>query len=247
MERTPLISQKIKKVKSWEMQREKTIRIYMDNAKQLLLNSGFPLDAVTVKIHERERGIARDIIREAQKAYSAIIIGRNGMSTCNDLVLGSVANKLINTLDFVSLWVIGDNTKRQKIMIAVDGSEGAMNAVNYIGSILGGSDLEIKLIHVIREENIVFIDTVESKIGPVFDEAKRRLIKSGFKPDKITTKIIANVHSRAGAVIEDARQEFYGTIVAGRRGISMVSDFSIGRVSSKVMHMTKKSAVWIVS
>ena len=39
------------------------------------------------------------------------------------------------------------------ILLALDGSEGAMKAVDHVGTLLAGSDYEVTLLHVMREVN----------------------------------------------------------------------------------------------
>ena len=86
------------------------------------------------------------------------------------------------------------------------------------------------------------------EMGPVFDEARTRFINGGFDPNRITTKFIRGVSSRAGAIVEQAKLGGYGTIVVGRRGISKIEEFVMGRVSNKVIHLAKKGmAVWVIS
>jgi nucleotide-binding universal stress UspA family protein len=46
--------------------------------------------------------------------------------------------------------------------------------------------------------------------------------------------------------LEEARNNGYGTIVMGRRGISGVQEFFMGSVSSKVLQNATGMAVWIV-
>ena len=61
------------------------------------------------------------------------------------------------------------------------------------------------------------------------------------------TKLITGVASRAGAIVEEAKKGSYGTIVVGRRGLSKVEEFFMGRVSNKVIHLAKEMAVWVIS
>jgi nucleotide-binding universal stress UspA family protein len=86
-----------------------------------------------------------------------------------------------------------------------------------------------------------------SRMEGVFKDAQKRLIESGLDPEQITTRIITGVPSRAGAIMEEARREAAGTIVVGRRGLSKVQEFFIGRVSNKVIHLAKDLAVWVVN
>jgi len=67
-----------------------------------------------------------------------------------------------------------------------------------------------------------FIDKAMRRIDNVFEEAKGKLVKSGFKKNQVTTKIITQAHSRAGAIVQEAKLGGYGTIVVGRRGLSKV-------------------------
>jgi nucleotide-binding universal stress UspA family protein len=81
----------------------------------------------------------------------------------------------------------------------------------------------------------------------VFEEGSSRLEKAGMSRSQITIRLAKGVLSRAGAVIEEALEGGYGTIVVGRRGLSYVEEFSMGRVSNKIIHMVKEFAVWVVS
>jgi nucleotide-binding universal stress UspA family protein len=47
--------------------------------------------------------------------------------------------------------------------------------------------------------------------------------------------------------VEEARNSSCGTIVMGRRGLSRVEEFFMGRVSKKVLQLAKWNAVWVVS
>ena len=65
--------------------------------------------------------------------------------------------------------------------------------------------------------------------------------------ERVEIKLRTGMGSRAGAIIEQAKLGGYGTIVLGRRGLSKIPEFFIGRVSNKVIQMAKERAVWIVT
>ena len=44
----------------------------------------------------------------------------------------------------------------------------------------------------------------------------------------------------------EAAREDFGTIALGRRGLSKVVTFDMGRVSNKLIHLAHNRAVWIV-
>ena len=243
----PQYGKKIRNIWAWESQNRRSLEEYMRAAEQILLDAGFPRDNVIVKICEREKGIARDILKEAKAGYSAVAVGRKGISKLGGIILGSVATKLLEQLVFVPLIVVGNDTGPEKILIGVDGSEGAKRAVDYVATILGESEFEVKLVYVIRGAAEDYMKDAEREIEDVFDQVKKRLKESGFKSNQIKTKIITGVRSRAEAIVEEARLGNYGTIVVGRRGLSKVQEFFIGRVSNKVIQLAKKNVVWVMN
>jgi len=258
METDPRSTSTVREVRAWEAQQKKNINQYMEIARQLLLKAGVPSNCIEVKIQDRKTGFARDIIREAQKGYLAVISRRRGMTGLRSIVLGSVATKLIEKLLFLPLILAGRVPPGDKILLAFDGSEGAWRAVDFVGMTVGGYDFAVKLIHVIRgEENghpeiqrlyspKKYTESARKEMTAKLVEARKKLIGMGFKPDKVGTKLVTGVSSRAGAIAEEARQNGYGTIVMGRRGRSRVRDFLIGRVTNKVIYLARDRTVWII-
>ncbi len=247
LERQPNLGKRISDVRAWERQKQSAIKDYMKNARKKLIDGGFSSDAVTVKIQERKEGIARDIIREAKSGYDAAAIARKGMSRLKELVLGSVATRLLEKLQFVPLFVVGRCQPPMKILLALDSSDASARTVDYVGATLSGCDCDVTLAHVVRGEERGTVEEATKKIGPVFNMAKNHLIHSGFNPGRIDTKIISGVLSRAGALVHEASDGGYCTIVVGRKGVSKVSDFFIGRVSNKVVQLGGEKVVWVVS
>ena len=228
--------------------------------KQILLDARFPREAVSVKIRQRKKGIARDIIKEAHEGYDFVVVGRKSTGKIKELALGSVATKLVEKVSFTTLVVVGKSVEPGKVMLALDGSKGSMQAVDRMAATLGDCDAcETELVHVIREDHTFDrngkkpvlkdngIKDAKESIIPFFDEAKSLLIKSGFESDQISTKIITDAYSRAKAIVQEAEKRDYGTIVVARKGLSKVRKFFIGRVSSKVIQLARKKAVWVVT
>lgn len=259
LDKDPQFAQAMRGVRAWEMQKRKVMREYMDNAKEILIRSGFPQDAITINIHNRKKGIARDIIQEAKNGYSSVVIGRKGTGTFKEIVVGSVAAKIVEKLAFLPFLMIGEIPPDENILVALDRSENAMRAVDYVAITLGGFDFKINLLHVIRSgqdfhsgiSDLFFpkvsVEDAKKEIDAVFEEAKRRLTGAGFISNQITTKIVTDVRSRAGAIVKEARDKDFGTIVLGRRGLSKVQEFFMGRVSNKIIHTIRNRAVWIVT
>ena len=269
MEKYPGYRQRLTSVHIWESQQKGEIEKFMEGAKKVLLDLGVSEESVVTTIQERHVGVARDIAFESQRDYDAVVVGSTGVSQLKDIVLGSITNKLIGRLAHVPLWVIGGAPRPGKILIAMDKSEGAMQAVQHVGKMVGDTGSEILLLHVIRGFQIPSAtyrnyeasvneegwlekankDLEEEKgvMEIIFADAKKHLVEAGLSPDKVKGRIISDVDSRAATIVEEARQGGYDTIVVGRRGLSRIEEFFIGRVGHKVLQMSKEQAVWVVS
>lgn len=247
MEKEPTLRQKLGDTGAWESQQKKEIQEFMEKARCLFLDQNIPEDAVSIKIQERKVGIARDIIHESQKDYDGVVVGRWGMSMLKDFLWGSIANKLIGRLINIPLCVVGGTSQIGKILMAIDASEGAMRALDYIGAMVDTSHWEVTLFHAIREFDTEELHRAEKSMASVFETASRHLEEAGFNRNQIDLKTVTGVHSRAAVIITEALKGGYGTIVVGRRGLTNVEEFIMGRVSNKVIHMAREMAVWVVS
>jgi nucleotide-binding universal stress UspA family protein len=258
METDPRSVATVKQVRALEIERRKDIQLYMESARRLLLKAGVPPDAITVKIQNRKKGFARDIIREAQDNYDAVVTRRRGMTGLRGIVLGSVATKLIEKLTFIALVLAGKKPPGNKILLACDGSEGSRHAVDFVGRMLGGFDFEVCLMHVIRgrEKKLPgrqqlysppqYVESARKEMAAELTAARNKLIDTGFKAHQLSTRLVTGAASRAGAIAAEAQQKNYGTIVMGRRGLSRVREFFIGRVTNKVVHLARERTVWII-
>ncbi len=80
----------------------------------------------------------------------------------------------------------------------------------------------------------------------LFDRRIRSLGRLGIDMLRIRTRIVTGVAIRVGVVLAEAEREACGTIVLGWKGMSVVKEFSLGKVSSKVLNMARKRVVWVV-
>ena len=247
IEKEPVYKHKIAAISAWELQQKKEQQDFIERARQLFLDRNFAEDAVSIKIQERKVGIARDIVNESRNDYYGVVVGRWGKSMLKDYLWGSIANKLLGRLTHVPLCVVGGAPQIDKILVAIDASKGAMRAVDYVGTMADSTNWEVTLFHAVRGLDREKLHEAEKSMESVFEEAHRYLEKAGFNRKQITTKLVTGVTSRALAISMEALNGGYGTIVVGRRGLSNVEEFTIGRVSNKVIHMAREIAVWVVA
>lgn len=246
----------------WKAHQEETIKGFMGKGRSILIGFGFDPKAVEVKVQNLNYGIARDIHRESCSNYDALVVGRTGVSGLDDILMGSVASKLVEVSSHIPIIVVGEHADSSKILIAIDGSEGSMKAVNFAADSLTTGACEIMLCHVIRplmlaqlkpkdlfmsKHEAEWIASNQRKAIPLIIEAKNRLIKAGHSEDQLSREILTYQQSRAAAIVKAAADNGCGTIVLGRRGFTSVDKFSMGRVSRKILYFAYRPALWIVN
>jgi nucleotide-binding universal stress UspA family protein len=258
----PAGRQQLAAIRAWEHEQRKAADDLVAKAGRIMEKEGVARERITLKAEPRIIGIARDIVKESYNGYDAVIIGRKGHHLIKGLVLGSVANKLIERLRHVTLWVVGGKPVPEKLLVGLDASEGAMRAVDHVVATRNGLNRrQIHLVHVVRawktlpppmlaqleQERVeALVAEASQSIQAVFEEASRRLTSAGYQPDRIHSEVIAGAESRAMALIQFARANDIGTLVIGRRGLSRVEDFLMGRVGHKIVNTVRNRAVWIV-
>jgi nucleotide-binding universal stress UspA family protein len=157
----------------------------------------------------------------------------------------------------------------KKMLVAIDGSDNSMKAVEYVARQFSGiNDLFLTILHVLpyppaplwddghiptEEESEIRAKYLESwlkkekaKLGPVFDKAVRILAGSDIKSERIRTKTISDSIDVAGSILEEARDGDYDTLVLGRRGLSPAKHFLMGSVTSKIINHGAGIAICVV-
>ncbi len=223
---------------------------YMEKAQRILKEGG--IEDVKIRVQQLSIGVARDIIAEARREYAAVVMTRRGMGLLAGLPIGSVANKLLHKMSFVPVILAVGHAVSDRVLIAVDGSPDAKRAVSFAGEMLNGGS-RVGMIHVIRNHPGTDYEMTDGQLKrareemeKTFAEMKAQLENRGLEPDAISVKIVDHSPSRAGAILEEATVGRYDTIVLGRKGLSRVSDFSMGRVSTKIVQMADRHVLWLV-
>ena len=154
----------------------------------------------------------------------------------------------------------------QKILVAIDDSENAMRAVDFIAKSFT-PDHRITLFSVILDTPAI-CDLNSPSLTPYFlgqkaafceledqntahikqalQRARELLIKAGFGEKDVTTKMEAKKKGVARGIIDEANSG-YDVIVLGRRGLSGIKEFFLGSVSQKVLQSAKTVSVVLVN
>ena len=250
------------KYAQWKRDMKGVAQGFLDRARSILGEANVPENQVGLILQEQEVGIARDIVAEAKRGYDALVIGRRGLSKVErGFFLGSVCTKIISAVRDVPVWVVGGRIEASKLLLAVDASENSHKAVHYLGSFAKHTSAEITLYHVVRQISLTYatnliprneqreqkwLTKITQDTESMLREYAKRLKKAGVSPSRIDTKYTLESSSRSADIIQEARAGNYGTIVLGRRGLSRVRQFIIGRVTNKVLSQADGLAVWLI-
>ena len=155
-----------------------------------------------------------------------------------------------------------------KMLVAIDGSQCAMRAVDYAGRQFSGNrDLRITLLHVLpyppapfwddghvlsEQEKAARNSVIEkwlvnqrAKLEPLFKEAVELLIGQGIGPEQIEKKSISDSTDVAESILEEARDGGYQTLILGRCGLSASKRFLMGSVTTKIVNNGSGIAICI--
>jgi nucleotide-binding universal stress UspA family protein len=249
------------KYAQWKRDTKKKGQAFLNDAKNILTKAKFSENKVGLILRERKVGIARDILKECTQGYDAVVVGRKGLSKLEDIFLGSVSTKIVQNVKDIPVWVVGGDITSKKMLLAVDSSKNSRKAVDYVGRFAADTNAELTLFHVVRSVSLGFVDDLilrdenterqlleemDRDIPRMFRSYKDVLVKSGVVADRISSKSVLHSTSRAGDILQEAKEGGYGTIIMGRRGLSKVREFLMGRVTSKVLSRAEGFAVWIV-
>lgn len=256
-------------LKMWYDKQKEILDKTMDAVRQMFIDSGYPADSIAVKVQDRQVGIARDILKESYNGYTAIVLGRTGMSSNIGVPMGSITAKLLPKIHHATFIMVGETPETEKFLIGFDGSHGSKKAVSALRSLIKNSEKRVNICHVLRslsllqgsydlfqfnfdqayfpKEESTRLQSVEKKLEPEINLAKQKFVEAGLPAFHVETKMIMGYQSRAASLYNEAEKNGYGTIVIGRRGISLVEEFFMGRVARKITQMAKSQAVWIAS
>jgi nucleotide-binding universal stress UspA family protein len=250
------------KLKTLENKNIRMAEQILSKAKNLLIKKGFKEDLVQTVSRKKDRGIAQDICNWVEsKRADAVLMTTRGRSRLEAFFMGEVSSKLLEYCRVCPVWIVEGTVTSNRVLIAIDNSENALRAVDHAGFMLAGTDCPVTIFHSMRhlrrfvpqevldeapELEELWKTKAGQEIEPFMTKAKEMLVKAGVSESQISKKVVDGSRSAASDILEEARNNEYGTIVMGRRGISGVQEFFMGSVSSKVLQSSTGMATWIV-
>jgi nucleotide-binding universal stress UspA family protein len=230
--------------------------------KDLMVRAGVAEAAIELLTLPRHLGLAKDILDHAQNGlFDAILLGRRGISSMQQMFMGSVSAHLIQNSPVIPVWLVDGNVNSRLVLAAVDGSESALRAVDHLAFMLSGNPhVKIRFFHVApRLKDYCEIDFAQKAgdaleamlvqgdkrcMDDFFSAALAKLHSAGFQESQVETQTAATLLNVGETILEAARDGGFGTIVMGRRGMNR--SFFGGKVSYYVSQKLSDAALWLV-
>ncbi len=235
-------------------------RRFLEEFKALMVRLGEDEERIDTVTRPRELGTAKDILEYARKGlHDAIVVGRRGHSLLKKVFLGSTSSNLLEHVRNMPVWVIDGDVTSAKILLAADGSESSLGAVEHLCFMVGNNPgIQITLFHLIIEKSAPGAFTVDGLIDDFvmieedrrhiedFHARARRMFKdAGIPEDRVEIKEAWRSGNVGKAIMAEVKKGDYGTVVVGRRGVNRA--FFMGSVSKYVLNHTEGRALWVVS
>jgi 2,4-dienoyl-CoA reductase-like NADH-dependent reductase (Old Yellow Enzyme family)/nucleotide-binding universal stress UspA family protein len=133
--------------------------------------------------------------------------------------------------------------KWEKVLIAMDDSEGSLAAVEYAGHMIGRGQ-KVTLFNVLTTEHE--IEIAKKKMEDFLAQVKGHLQDMGMNENHIEIKVVTKEKGVAEDILEEVKRGEYGSIILGKRGISRTRQLLFGSVSSYVVQHAEDCGVWVV-
>jgi nucleotide-binding universal stress UspA family protein len=234
----------------------------LEKHKADMVRTGISESCIETTTQPRALGIAKDVMDRGQQGlYDAIVVGRRGLSRIQKAFMGSLTADLVEHSKVVPVWIVDGPVTSSKVMLAIDGSESSLRAVDHLSFMVGGNpDVHITLFHVtprLVDYCVVDFSNKESDMEKIVTQGDRRCIddfyalaqknmeRAGIEEAQFDIKVVKRNMNVGKAVVDEAKKGKYGTVVVGRRGAGQ--SFFTGSVSRVVIDKTVERALWLVN
>lgn len=141
------------------------------------------------------------------------------------------------------------------VLVSLNDSVSSRAVVDYLARIsFCPEDWHITLLHVFRRSSASeelmgkkFTEELPARYQAVLENARDKLIESGFNPNLIEIKLLSEPYQTvADGIIDECRKKRCDLVVIGRKKMSKAEEFVLGDVSVKLVRALEGAAVLVV-
>lgn len=227
------------------------------------VTNGFPPERIHTETAVRLTDIDRVILSAAvDRKLDALVMGQRGISGIQKTFIDSVSDRVLSQPAGLPVWLVkGTAGTPGRILLAVDGSEDALRAVDHVAFMVSGHPgVRLTFYHVrprFRDACPIIDDTPPGEhlkaaarrgarqcLDRFLQQAIERLAAEGISEDRVTVVTEDKKIDIAKAIAATAAAGDFGTVVVGRRGINHT--FFSGSVSEALLNRIDDRALWVV-
>jgi nucleotide-binding universal stress UspA family protein len=234
----------------------------LDSFRLLMVQEGVDESCIQTVTKPRKLDIAKDIIEHAQAGrFDALVIGRRGISSLQELFMGSVSSNITQNSNIIPVWIIGGDVVPDKFLVAVDGSEYSLRAIDHLAFALSNAaGISLTFLHVrpkLKDYCEIDFEATQAEvledlilkgdkacIDNFYKVALKKLNEFGIGEDRIQTRTVTGLASIGAAILKEVQTGGYDTVVMGRSGVN--KSFFTGSVTNTVLNKISKGTVWLV-
>lgn len=223
---------------------------------------GIAPERIECTTNTRKFGYAKDIIEKAQKEqYDAIVVGRRGISGLQKMYSGSVTTDILEQSQVIPVWLVDGQVPSGDILVAIDGSEASLRAVDHVSFILSHKpDARLTLLHVTsnardyceidldEQPNPELEDIVargdKACIDQFYPHAMKKFEAAGLSKEHVRIETVKGSRRIGKTILDFAQKGNYSTVVVGRRGID--KSFFMGSASRYMINKISNGALWVI-
>jgi len=234
----------------------------LQNAMDKLLDLQIPAERIHSSVEISGPDIGSTIQLQAEHLLmDSILVGRRGLNTLSEILLGSISATLLKKCHRIPLWIIDGEIENRNFLAPVDGSLPSMVAIDHLAHIMEGQkDITIFLFHChrflekkseARPESFYQVwgkkwcDIHLSGDDHLFQGPTQLLVEAGIPESNIIILPEVPDLEAAHGILRQAHKHQCGTIVIGRRGDGTTKGI-LGGVSDRTVKHAQDIALWVV-
>ena len=141
------------------------------------------------------------------------------------------------------------------ILVAINDSISSRGMIKFLTAIpFAPKEVKVTLVHGLRKQSASeelmgekFIKEQPAKLKAVLDQAKKSLVKRGFRAENIDVKLVTDPYPTiSDGIIDQFKQGKYDMVVIGRKRMSKAEEFVLGDISTKLVRVLDGVAIMVV-
>ncbi len=250
---------KLEQTAEWQRLKEqrldRDIRPLLAEGQEILSRAGIQ---VPNDIQVGEGRIGEQLLAMArQGGYTAIIMGRRGLSPIKELLLGSATQYVLTHAQGITVFVVGKGYGEEAasplfpLLLPVDGSATSLAAVRQAGRLVQAWQAgppRIELLHVVDVALLGQTMTVDAQLlvaeGHKALVAARSILDEAGLTEGVAEKLVSGVPAQV--IAQEAKEQRCPLVFMGSIGHSVLSRLLIGSVTQSVLHLAPQSTIGVL-